>query len=449
MTLAACAQLLDGRLHGRDAEFLGVSQDTRSLQRGDLYVALIGVRYDGHAFLNEAARAGAAGALVSRVSESALAVVQVTDTRLSLGELAAHWRRKFSLPVIAVTGSNGKTTVKNMIAAIMAETGPGLATQGNLNNDIGVPLTLLRLRSGDRYAVIEMGMNHPGEIAYLTGLTRPTVALITNAAEAHLAGLGSVENVARAKGEIFSGLAEDGVAVINADDPHAGLWRALATPHSCIRFGLDRPADVRADYTLDCSGASIHLSTTQGDITMRLPLLGRHNVMNALAAAGASLAAGAQLADIKRGIEKLRAVSGRLEVKPGVNGARVLDDTYNANPASLAAGVEVLKDADGERVLVLGDMAELGEAALDIHRRVGELARTLGINRLFALGDFSKLAVKGFGKGGKHFSNYPELVEALRGCMHPQMTVLVKGSRVMRMDQVVAGITAAGDGGQG
>ena len=272
--------------------------------------------------------------------------------------------------------------------------------------------------------------------------------MITNAAEAHLAGLGSVENVARAKGEIFNGLGEDGVAVINADDAHAALWRKLAVPHTCISFGLDHPADVRADYLLDFSGVSIHLTTSQGDITMRLPLLGRHNVMNALAAAGATLAAGAKLEDIKRGIEKLRAVSGRLEVKPGVNGARVLDDTYNANPASLAAGVEVLKDAGGERVLVLGDMAELGEAALDIHRRVGELAQRLGIDRLFALGDFSKLAVKGFGKGGKHFSSYEALVEALRGCMHPRMTVLVKGSRVMRMDQVVAGITEASNGGR-
>jgi UDP-N-acetylmuramoyl-tripeptide--D-alanyl-D-alanine ligase len=330
----------------------------------------------------------------------------------------------------------------------MAETGPGLATQGNLNNDIGVPLTLLRLRERDRYAVIEMGMNHPGEIDYLTHLTRPTIALINNAAAAHLAGLGSVEAVARAKGEIYAGLGDDGIAVINADDAYADLWRGLAAPHRCLSFGLDRPADVSADFALDAAGSTIHLRTPQGGITMRLSLLGRHNVMNALAASSAAQAAGASLADIQAGLEKLKAVSGRLEVKRGAGGARVLDDTYNANPGSLAAGVEVLKSSGGERVLVLGDMGELGEAAGEIHRRVGELAKRLGIERMYAVGELTREAVSAFGEGAWHFASHEALVEELRRHMHADMTVLVKGSRSSRMERVVAGIVDDTDGGK-
>ena len=440
MTLATAATVLQGTLRGADAEFSGVSTDTRTLKHGDLFVALAGPNFDGHGFVNDAAGKGAVGALVSRALAAGIPAVQVADTRLGLGQLAAHWRRQFRIPVIAVTGSNGKTTVKNMIAAILAETGPGLATQGNLNNDIGVPLTLLRLKPGDQYAVIEMGMNHPGEIEYLTKLTGPTIALINNAAAAHLAGLGSVEAVAQAKGEIYAGLAADGIAVINADDAYAGLWRKLAAPHRIITFGLDRPADVSAELELDAAGSSIHLKTPQGGINMRLSLLGRHNVLNALAAGSATLAAGASLADIQAGLEKLRSVSGRLEVKRGLKGARVLDDTYNANPGSLAAGVEVLKAASGERVLVLGDMGELGDAARDIHRRVGLLAKSLGIERLYAVGELTPGAVEAFGKGAQHFTSHEALIESLRGSLHGDMTVLVKGSRLMKMERVVAGI---------
>jgi len=442
MTLAAAATVLQGTLRGSDAEFSGVSTDTRTLARGNLFVALVGPHFDGHGFVSEAAGKGAIGALVSRDLEADIAVVQVADTRLGLGQLAAHWRRQFPIPVIAVTGSNGKTTVKNMIAAILNVAGPTLATQGNLNNDIGVPLTLLRLRQGDRHAVIEMGMNHPGEIDYLTKLARPTIALINNAAAAHLAGLGSVEAVARAKGEIYAGLAADGIAVINADDAYADLWRELAAPHRVITFGLDRPADVSAEFQLDAGGSTIHLKTPHGGISMRLSLLGRHNVMNALAASSASLAAGVSLADIQAGLEKLRSVTGRLEVKRGLNGARVLDDTYNANPGSLAAGVEVLKAASGERVLVLGDMGELGDAARDIHRRVGLLAKSLGIEQLYAVGELTQDAVEAFGKGAQHFTSHEALIENLRACLHAGMTVLVKGSRLMKMERVVAGIVA-------
>jgi UDP-N-acetylmuramoyl-tripeptide--D-alanyl-D-alanine ligase len=440
MTLATAARVLKAPLQGGDAEFFAVSTDTRKLKRGDLYVALQGPRFDGHTFLPEAEKQGAVAALVSRVGMTALPNVCVADTRLALGDLAAYWRREFSIPVIAVTGSNGKTTVKNMIAAILAETGPSLATQGNLNNDIGVPLTLLRLQAGDRYAVIEMGMNHFGEIDYLTRITQPTIAVINNAAEAHLAGLGDVANVARAKGEIFAGLQGNGVAVINADDTYAGLWREMAASRPILTFGLQNRADISAEFVPDTVSSLLRLHTPAGDCALRLPLPGKHNVLNALAAVAAAEAAGMKLADIKAGLEKLRNISGRLEMKPGRNGARVWDDTYNANPASVAAGIEVLRTAEGERVLVIGDMGELGDAALEMHRRTGARARQAGIDRLFALGELSQAAVQAFGKNGQHFPNHEALAAGLNNIMHPQMTVLVKGSRVMQMERVVTGI---------
>ena len=442
MSLAILAEALKAPHVGKDAVFTGVCHDTRTLQRGDLYVAIKGEHFDGHSFLAEAITAGAVGALLARDMETSLPYVRVPNTRLGLGNLGAFWRGQFKIPVIAVTGSNGKTTVKEMIGAMLGETGPGCVTRGNLNNDIGVPLTLSRLRAGDKYAVIEMGMNHPGEIEYLSRLTSPTIALITNAAEAHLAGVGTVEDVARAKGEIFAGLSEDGTAVLNADDPHFPLWKTFTGLKKCLTFGLDHKADVSGAYELTDTGSVIQLKTiTHGDIDMRIPVLGRHNVMNALAATAAALAAGASLENVKTGLEKLKTVSGRMEVKQGISGARIIDDTYNANPASVAAGLQVLKEFSGERVLVLGDMGELGAAAADIHFRVGELASRIGVQRLFAIGELSRVAVGAFGKGARHFESHVALIEALQDCLHAEMTVLVKGSRLMRMERIVAGIT--------
>jgi UDP-N-acetylmuramoyl-tripeptide--D-alanyl-D-alanine ligase len=441
MSLAILSDALKAPLVGTDAVFTDVGIDTRTLKSGDLFVAIKGPHFDGHHFLAEAIRAGAAGAVLSETVDTSLPHLRVEDTRLALGRFAAFWRQQFDIPVIAVTGSNGKTTVKEMIAAILGKIGTVQATCGNLNNDIGLPLTLLGLRNQHRYAVIEMGMNRPGEIDYLSRLAHPSIAVITNAAEAHLEGLGTVEAVARAKGEIFAGLDEAGVAVINVDDPYCDLWRQLAAPHRCLTFGLENKADVRAEYAQDSGGSVIHLLTTQGDLDMRLPLLGKHNVMNALAASTAALGSGASLQVIQAGLEKLQAVSGRLELKEGISGARVIDDTYNANPSSLAAGLQVLKDFGGERVLVLGDMAELGEAAVEIHRRVGELAQRIGLHRLYAVGTLSKHAVKAFGKGGRHFDSPEALIDVLRDYLHAEMTVLVKGSRAMRMERVVDGIT--------
>jgi UDP-N-acetylmuramoyl-tripeptide--D-alanyl-D-alanine ligase len=440
MSLALAAEAIKGTLRGRDAVFTGVSTDTRTLKKNDLFVAIQGPHHDGHHYLAEAINAGAAGALLGREISTALPYVLAADSRRALGDLAAFWRKQFEIPLIAVTGSNGKTTVKEMLASILWRRGRGCVTQGNLNNDIGMPLTLLKLRKEDVYAVIEMGMNHKGEIHYLTLLARPNVAVITNASEAHLAGLGSVEDVARAKGEIFAGLTSGGTAVINADDPHCALWRQLAKPHRVLTFGLERGADVSATYTLARGGSNVHIDTPEGAVDVRLPLLGRHNVLNALAASTAALAAGTPLKDIAPALAKLKAVAGRLEVKEGVSGACVIDDTYNANPASLAAGLQVLKDFGGERVLVLGDMGELGAQAPALHERVGELAGTLGIQRLYGVGELARNAVNKFGRGGRHFETPAALIDALHECMHSDMTVLVKGSRAMKMERIVTGI---------
>jgi UDP-N-acetylmuramoyl-tripeptide--D-alanyl-D-alanine ligase len=447
MSLSLLADTLKATHHGRDAVFTGVSTDTRTLARGELFVALTGPNFDGHDFLSEAIAAGAAGALFERALETPLPYVETPNTRRALGAFAAFWRSQFKIPLIAVTGSNGKTTVKEMLAAILAPRGKGCVTRGNLNNDIGVPLTLLRLRADDAYAVIEMGMNHRGEIDYLTRLARPTVALITNAGEAHLAGLGSVAAIAQAKGEIFAGLAADGTAVINADDVHSELWKGLAAPRRVVTFGLDRKADVSAEVALEGDGCALRLKTPAGNLDARLPLLGKHNALNALGATATALAAGAALPEVRAGLAKLKPVPGRLEMKPGINGTRVIDDSYNANPASLAAGLQVLREFPGERALVLGDMAELGPTAVTLHRHAGEFARDLGIQRLFALGDLSRHAVESFGHGARHFDNPETLVEALRDCLHGEMTLLVKGSRVMRMERVVAGITRANGAG--
>jgi len=441
MSLTAATRAMGGKYEGKDIGVSGVTTDTRHINSGELFVALKGPNYDGHNYVTEAARAGAAAAVVSRTINTDLPIVEVEDTRIALGDLAAAWRKQLKGPLIGITGSNGKTTVKEMVASIMGLHQQGLVTEGNLNNDIGVPLTLLKLQKEDRFAVIEMGMNHTGEIYYLTLLARPTIAVVTNAGEAHLEGLGSVEAVASAKGEIFAGLPKDGIAIINADDTYAELWKDMAEGRPVITFGLERPADVTCSYELRSDCSLIHLTTKQGEVDMRLSILGKHNVLNAMAASAASIAAGATLNDVKAGLEKLRAVSGRLETRDGINGAHVIDDTYNANPASVAAGIEVLRNSGGETILVLGDMAELGDAATMIHRRVGELAKRYEITRLFTLGKLAKHASTGYGKGARHYDDVQVLIEDLIDCLNSDVTVLVKGSRVMKMETVVEGIS--------
>jgi UDP-N-acetylmuramoyl-tripeptide--D-alanyl-D-alanine ligase len=458
MTLGEAAAVLGAQLRGEDVTFTRVSTDTRALKAGDLFVALRGENFDAHDFLEQARSAGAVGALTAKTHTAALPLpsVVVEDTRLALGRLAAHWRSRFSLPLIALTGSSGKTTVKEMLAAILREAADAnatsasaaetvLATRGNLNNDIGVPLMLLELNAGHRYAVIEMGMNHAGEIAYLTRLAAPEVALVNNAGRAHIEFLGSEEAIARAKGEIFEGLRDGGVAVINADDRYAPMWRALARERRRIEFGLQAAADVTATYRQHALESELRLKTPHGAAMATLRAPGVHNVRNALAAAAAAVALDVPVKSIAAGITRYSGIKGRLQMKPGLRGAALIDDTYNANPESMRAAIDVLGQATGRKLLVLGDMGELGATAPQLHVELGAYAKNAGIDELFTLGQYSEGTARAFGAAGRHFANVEDLVAAVAPLLAPDVSVLVKGSRFMKMERVVASL-AAGEG---
>lgn len=452
MHLSEAAMATKGKVIGQDVLFTCVTNDSRGNNAGQLFVAMKGERVDGHDYTRSALESGAAAAMISHEVEDLTSALLVADTRLALGALAAHWRGKFSIPLAAITGSNGKTTVKEMLASILRVAAGSndqvLATEGNLNNDIGLPLTLLKLRQQHRYAVAEMGMNHFGEISYLTRIGRPTVALVNNATTAHLGGLGSVEGIAKAKGEIFEGLAPEGVAVINADDEFAPLWRTLAAEHKILTFGIEKPADVSATFELHAESSEMQLSTPLGEAALELPVAGKHNVCNALAAATTAVAMGASLQHIVTGLESFAGVKGRLQRKRGIKGAVVIDDTYNANPASMKAAIDVLAARQGEKLLVLGDMGELGEDAAAMHAEIGAYARQSGVNALYVLGELSHEMVKAFGLGAQHFETPDALVWSLANRMNDISTVLVKGSRFMRMEQVVNLIVQDNSGGK-
>ncbi len=444
MLLSQAAQALHATMSGADVRFAAVSTDTRSIQQGDLFIALKGENFDGAKFVSQAAQAGAVAAVVnanSVIDGAPCPLIRVPDTRIALGKLAAYWRSQFAIPLVAITGSNGKTTVKEMLSAIL-RTATGseemvLATQGNFNNDIGMPLTLLKLRAHHRYAVIEMGMNHFGEIDYLTRLANPNVAVVNNATGAHLQGLGSIEGVAHAKGEIFAGLVSDGTAVINADDTHAALWRKLADKHRVFDFALGHSANIQGKWAAHDFGGVVQARTPAGELKFQLQVPGEHNARNALAAATAALALQVPLTTIVKGLEGFGGVAGRLQRKQALHGAIVIDDTYNANPASMQAALEVLAQASGKRIFVLGDMGELGDDAVHFHREIGVAARELGIERMFALGAMSATAVSEFGAGAQHFADSEALQTELEKVMDAQTTVLVKGSRFMKMERVV------------
>ena len=458
------ARRLEVPFEGRDLRFRRVITDTRKLERGDLFVALKGDHYDGHDFLHQALKAGAVGALVSQASSSALPQagawpeasalprVIVDDTLHGLQNYAASWRGDFETPLVAITGSNGKTTVKQMLSSICAARGPVLATQGNLNNHIGVPLTLLSLRVEHRTAVIEMGANHSGEIARLAELARPEIGVVNNAGDAHLEGFGSREGVARAKGELFAALGDNGIAVINADDPFAPLWREMAGGADAISFGLSEQADVQAlgvqpEPLESPQRTHFQLRVPEGRQSVMLPLPGMHNVRNALAAAACAVALGIDARDIAAGLLNVKPPPGRLSWRKAINGARLLDDSYNANPASLQAGLELLASVKGRRWLVLGDMGELGPNTEQMHRDAGIAAKKLGIERLYALGPLARIAAQGFGEGAVHFKDITELIAEVRQRLAADVALLVKGSRSSRMERVVAGLTGDEVGG--
>lgn len=433
-----------------DVAFGCVATDTRSLRADALFVALRGEHFDGHDFVTRAGELGACAAMVDRAWFDAnaegcdLPLLIVDDTRLALGRLAAHWRARFDIPVIGITGSNGKTTVKEMCAAILRArcvregfaAADVLATSGNLNNDIGLPLTLLELRAHHRAAVIEMGMNHPGEIGYLTAIARPTVAVVNNAQRAHLAGMGTVQQIAEEKGAIYNGLGEEGVAVVNADDVHAPLWRALNAGRRVIGFGSSDAADVRGRVAVQGLGCAIELAAGGDTASFSLQVPGAHNAANALAAAACCIAVGVGLVDVAAGLGAFAGVKGRLQRRPGPAGALILDDSYNANPDSMRAGIDVLASTPGRKFLVMGDMGEVGDGSAQLHDEIGGYAKSKGIDGLFALGDMSTVAVRNFGDGAQHFKTPEALAAALARQLDADTVVLVKGSRFMRMERV-------------
>ena len=448
MSLSEAARFAEGRLNGADAVFSGVSTDSRSLARGELFVAIRGERYDGHEFLGMAQEKGAAGALIDgrHAGAAPLPAIVVDDTRRALGRIGRCWRGRFAPVLIAITGSNGKTTTKEMLASILrAHAGDAavLATRGNLNTDIGVPLTLLGLRAAHKYAVVELGMNHPGEIATLSALARPTEALVNNAQREHLEFMKSVEAVAAENASVFDALPADGVAVINADDGQAAVFRRAAGSRRTVEFGLDVPAPVSGRYALKHLSSEITISTPAGKSSATLAIPGLHNVRNALAAAACAHAAGVPPAAIGAGLGAFRPYSGRLQVKRAASGATVIDDSYNANPDSVRAAIDVLAACAAPTVLVLGDMGEVGEQGPALHREIGAYARASRIGALYGIGEASREAVKAFGADGRHFDSQEQLVAALSA----GATVLVKGSRFMRMERVVAALTGEAQGG--
>jgi UDP-N-acetylmuramoyl-tripeptide--D-alanyl-D-alanine ligase len=442
MRLSDAAAMLGVPFNGTDAEVLRVSTDSRTIQPGDLFFALRGDKFDGGAYAARALQQGAVGVVLdARQAPEIATAIRVNDTRLALGTLAAAWRQRFTLPVIGITGSNGKTTVKEMLAAILRiEAGSDdavLNTEGNLNNDIGLPMMLLRLRDTHRFAVLEMGMNHAGEIDYLTRLARPDIAVVINALTAHIGFLGSVENIARAKGEIFNGLSEAGIAIFNADDAHAHLWREQNAQRPVIDFGLAASAKVHGNYVPTAFGSALNVTLPHGTLEIALQVPGEHNVMNALAAATTACALDISYRSIVAGLSGFAGVKGRLQRKPALHGSTFIDDTYNANPDSVKAALAVLAQQPGKKLLVLGDMGELGEDAAAMHAQIGLAARAAGVDRLLALGDLTKETVGAFGSGAMHFERIQELLAELENALTPDTTVLVKGSRFMQMERVV------------
>lgn len=446
MQLSEAAAAVNAMLLGADVRFDSVGTDSRSIAAGQLFVALKGENFDGNAFAAEAINKGAAAVMVSDAATMARPALLVKDSRLALGALAKYWRDKFNAPVIGVTGSNGKTTTKEMLMSILAAaTGDANkvhATYGNLNNDIGLPLTLLKIRPQHQYVVAEMGMNHLGEIDYLTRIASPNVAVINNANTAHIGELGSRENIARAKGEIFSGLQQGGVAVINADNDFADYWKTLNVGRKIVTFGLQHKADISASYREHEGYSEVTLTTPNGQVGFELKVEGVHNISNALAASAAAYALGISNADIAKGLQNFGGVYGRLQRKVAINGAALIDDTYNANPDSMKAAIDVLAKHTGKKILVLGDMGELGADASEMHAEIGAYAKAASLDELYCLGEMSREMVAAFGAGAMHFDAPEAVAAAVIRQLDNNTTVLVKGSRFMRMERVVSLLAA-------
>ena len=455
LTLSDVAEMTGGTLLQNKAQNIAidaVSIDTRTARKDDLFIAIKGDRFDAHHFVKDLSGKVAA-ALVSEEVESDVPQVLVDDTRLALAQLAGAWRERFTEVVIGLTGSNGKTTLKEMLSAILSEEGNVLATIGNLNNDIGMPLTILKIREEHDYAVIEMGANHFGEIDFLTAIAKPDIAVINNAGPAHLEGFGDVEGVSRAKGEIFNGLSAEGIAIINADDEYSDYWKSINNKKKILTFGLINTADVSGEYR----GNGLILIKAKGEEQLvQLALPGKHNAMNALAATTVAVALGVELGVVKKGLESLQAVPGRLTMIAGIQDSRIIDDTYNANPASASAAIDVLAEAQGTRIMVLGDMGELGSDADTLHGVIGLKAKHSGIEKIFCLGEHSAKACQEFGSPETVFDDMDELIQSVKESIEninsthsnkseAEMTILVKGSRSAHMERVVTALSEGGN----
>ncbi len=443
MSLSRAAAAIDAIHVGDDVTFHGCNTDTRTIEPDSLFIALQGDNFDGHDFVDMAEQKRASSLMLSRQVAHSLPALMVDDTRKSMGLLAKHWREQLDIPMVAITGSNGKTTVKEMVKSILSTVASVHATSGNFNNDIGVPLTLFAMDTSHHYAVIEMGANHLGEIEWLSAIAQPNVAVITQCAPAHLEGFGSIEGVARAKSEIFSGLKPGGTAVINADDNYAGFWLDKSSQHDHVSFGIEtEQADIRAiDIDSDNEMTRFTLLANDESIVISLPLLGRHNVMNALAAAACCISLDIPLTSIQAGLRSMTPVKGRLQIKRGYQNSKIIDDTYNANPVSLNAAIKVLASYQGKRIMVLGDMGELGDDAKTMHANAGKQALEMGIDALYTLGELSQFAHAAFGKHAQHHQSHDALIGALKQVVDDNTTILVKGSRAIQMERIVNALT--------
>lgn len=450
MSLQTIAEVLAGELcHAvgmEDKPISAFSINTRTLQVGEAYIAIQGQVFDGHDFIGQAIAAGASALIVAKPVDVSIPCIMVKDTHQALGQLASAWRLQSHAAIVGITGSNGKTTVKEMVAAILSVNAPVLYTQGNLNNDIGVPLTLLKLQQAHRYGVIEMGANHAGEIAYTSACAKADVVIITNVGDAHLEGFGSREGVAHAKGEIIATLKADGIAILNRDDDYYDYWQNLTGKRQHLSFGLNSAADFRAENIVakvveHAFCTQFNLMTPDAEIPITLNLAGRHNVMNALAASAAAVALGIPLAQIQQGLARLQPVKGRLQSMIGRLGNIIIDDTYNANPASLAAALAVLQDCPGEHWLALGAFGELGADSMQIHTALADTIKQYGVVRLFATGADTEATVRAFGVGAEYFVEQIGLINALNQTITAEVTLLIKGSRSQRMENVTAALT--------
>ncbi len=444
-----CRASLGAEVHNGDATFSSVNTDTRTLVAGDLFVALRGENFDAHNFLQQAVEKNVCALVVERFDSSiALPQLVVRDTLLALGQIAAMNRNAFGKPVLAITGSSGKTTVKTMLADILQECGNVHATKGNFNNHIGVPLTLLQITADHDFAVIEMGASAIGEIAYLCSLACPQVTMINNVMPAHIEGFGSIEGIAQAKGEIYKNLTSSDMAIINVDDKFAPQWLS-GLKASVIRVSLrDTQADCYAeDIIFSSDSVAFNLILRGEKITISLNALGEHSVRNALMAAAMASAVGASFKNIKQGLERFAAVSGRMSRHVGLNHSLIIDDSYNANPGSVRAAIDVLSVREGKRIMVLGDLAELGENAADLHAQLGSYAKEKKLDHFFTLGAFTQYADNAYGQqdGVHHFIERNLLIEKLKGLTSPDTTILIKGSRSARMDLVVSALCSSGE----